>query len=385
MTTTTRTMHEIRIDRTKTLGADPGTGHNRWHPDIPPVIWCDPGDEVILETRDAFDGQFGPDAGLDVVAKPNLDVLHPLTGPVYIDGAEPGDLLDIEILDIEPDRYGYTVEVPGFGFLRDVFPEPFKVNWDIADGWATSADLPGLRIPGAPFMGIIGLSPGHDLLAATTAREQALLDRGGFVLPPSPASAVPTDPRIAAHGLRTIPPREQGGNTDIKQLSKGAHLLIPVDAPGALFSAGDAHYAQGDCETCGTAIEMNATLRVRFSVRKGEAARKGIRSPQFSRQDYSLPPEFAAPRRFYATTGISVTRDGVDHSEDVSLAARNALLNMIDHLTERGWTAQQAYAICSVAVDLKISQLVDVPNMLVSAFLPEAIFTSEARPSSDAF
>jgi formamidase len=375
---TTTTMHEIRIDRTKSLGADPGTGHNRWHPDIPPLIRCDPGDEVILETRDAFDGQFGPDASLNVVAAPNLDLLHPLTGPVYINGAEPGDLLDIEILDIEPDRYGYTVQVPGFGFLRDVFPEPFKVNWDIADGWATSADLPGLRIPGAPFMGIIGLSPGHALLAATTAREQALLDRGGFVLPPSPASAVPTDPSIAAHGLRTIPPREGGGNTDIKQLSKGAHLLIPVDATGALFSTGDAHYAQGDCETCGTAIEMSATLHVRFSVRKGEAARKGIRSPQFSRQDYSLPPEFAAPRRFYATTGISVTRDGVDHSEDVSLAARNALLNMIDHLTWRGWTGQQAYAICSVAVDLKISQLVDVPNMLVSAFLPEDIFISSA-------
>ncbi len=373
---TTQTLHEVRIDRTKRLADDPGTGHNRWHPDIPPVIWCEPGDEVILETRDAFDGQFGPGASLDIVAKPNLDLLHPLTGPVYINGAEPGDLLDIEILDIEPDHYGYTTEVPGFGFLRDVFPNAFKVSWDIADGWATSADLPGVRIPGAPFMGIIGLSPGHELLARTTAREQALLDRGGFVLPPSAGSAVPNNPSIAAHGLRTVPPREGGGNTDIKQLSKGAHLLIPVDAPGALFSAGDAHYAQGDCETCGTAIEMNATLHVRFSVRKGEAARKGIRFPQFMRQDYFLPPEFAAPRRFYATTGLSITPDGVDHSEDVTLAARNALLNMIDHLAGRGWTPQQAYAICSVAVDLKISQLVDVPNMLVSAFLPEDIFTS---------
>jgi formamidase len=194
-------------------------------------------------------------------------------------------------------------------------------------------------------------------------------------LPPSAASAVPNEPDIAAHGLRTIPPRETAGNIDIKQLSKGAHLLIPVDVPGALFSAGDAHYAQGDCETCGTAIEINSTLHVRFSVRKGEAAQKNIRHPRFYRQDYYLPPEFAAPRRFYATTGISVTRDGVDQSEDVSLAARNALLNMIDHLTERGWTPQQGYTICSVAVDLKISQLVDVPNMLVSAFLPEDIFT----------
>ena len=370
------TIHEIRVDWGKTLLEEPGTGHNRWHPDIPPVVRCAPGDEVVLETRDAFDGQMGPAAPLEVVAAPNLDVVHPLTGPVYVEGAEPGDVLAVEILDIEPDRYGYTVQVPGFGFLRDVFPEPFKVSWDIADGWATSADLPGVRIPGSPFMGTIGLTPGHELLAATTAREQALLERGGFVLPPSAASAVPTDPAIAATALRTVPPREQAGNVDIKQLGKGAVLLIPVDTPGGLFSAGDAHFAQGDCETCGTAIEMRATLRVRFTVHKGEAAAKNIRDLRFTREDYYLPPEFAAPRRFFATTGISVTKDGVNHSEDITLAARNALLNMIEHLGERGWTRQQAYAICSVAVDLKISQVVDAPNMLVSAFLPEDIFVS---------
>ncbi len=369
-------IHEIRVDYRKTLLEEPGTGHNRWHPGIPPVVRCQPGDEVILETRDAFDGQMAPDVSLEVVAAPNLDVVHPLTGPVYVEGAEPGDILAVEILDIEPHRYGYTVQVPGFGFLRDVFPEPFKVNWDIADGWATSADLPGVRIPGSPFMGTIGLTPGHDLLAVTTAREQALLERGGFVLPPSPASAVPSDPGIAAAALRTVPPREQAGNVDIKQLGKGAVLLIPVDTPGGLFSAGDAHFAQGDCETCGTAIEMRATLRVRFGLNKGEAAAKNIRDLRFTRDDYYLPPEFAAPRRFFATTGISVTKDGVNHSEDITLAARNALLNMIEHLTERGWTRQQAYAICSVAVDLKISQVVDAPNMLVSAFLPEDIFAS---------
>jgi formamidase len=369
-------VREIRIDRSKTLAQEPATGHNRWHPDIPPAIRCQPGDEVVLETRDAFDGQMDPDVSLDVVGAPNLDVVHPLTGPVYVEGAEPGDLLEAEILDIEPDRYGYTVQVPGFGFLRDVFPEPFKVNWDLAHGWATSADLPGIRIPGSPFMGTIGLAPGHELLAATTAREQALLDRGGFVVPPSPASAVPDEPRLAAEGLRTIPPREQAGNVDIKQLGRGAHLLIAVDTPGGLFSAGDAHFAQGDCETCGTAIEMSATLHVRFSVRKGEAAQKNIRDLRFTRQDYYLPPEYAAPRSFYATTGISVNRDGANESENITLAARNALLNMIDHLTERGWTRQQAYAICSVAVDLKISQVVDAPNMLVSAFLPEDIFVT---------
>jgi formamidase len=370
------TVHEIRIDRAKTLLDEPNTGHNRWHPDVPPAVQCQPGDEVVLETRDAFDGQMSPDVSLEVVGAPNLDVVHPLTGPVYVEGAEPGDLLEVEILEVAPDSYGYTVQVPGFGFLRDVFPEPFKVNWEIADGWATSPDLPGVRIPGSPFMGTIGLSPGQDLLARTTAREQALLDRGGMVLPPSPASAVPSDPRLAAEGLRTIPPREQAGNVDIKQLGAGATLLIPVDTPGGLFSAGDAHFAQGDCETCGTAIEMWATLRVRFGLRKGEAAEKGVNDLRFTRSDYYLPPEYAAPRRFYATTGISVTKDGENRAEDATLAARNALLNMIDHLGERGWTRQQAYALCSVAVDLKVSQLVDVPNMLVSAFLPEDIFVS---------
>ena len=368
-------IHEVRIDRSKTLLEEPATGHNRWHPGIPPIVRCEPGDEVVLETRDAFDGQMGPEATLETVAAPNLDVVHPLTGPVYVEGAQPGDLLEVEILEVVPDSYAYTVQVPGFGFLRDVFPEPFMVRWAIADGWATSDDLPGVRIPSAPFMGTIGLSPGPEALRRITAREQAALDRGGFVLPPSPASAVPSDPEIAAEALRTIPPREQAGNVDIKQLTAGTRLFIAVDAPGGLFSAGDAHFAQGDCETCGTAIEMNATLRVRFTVHSGEAREKNIRDPRFSRSDYWVAPEYATPRQFYATTGMSVSRDGELRAEDATLAARNALLNMIDHLGERGWNRQQAYAICSVAVDLKVSQLVDVPSFLVSAFLPQAIFT----------
>jgi formamidase len=369
-------VHEVRVDRSKTLVEEPTTGHNRWHPDIPPIVRCEPGDEVVLETRDAFDGQMGPQATLDTVAAPNLDVVHPLTGPVYVDGAQPGDLLEVEIVEVVPDSYGYTVQVPGFGFLRDVFPEPFMVRWDIADGWATSADLPGVRIPGAPFMGTIGLSPGREALGRITAREQAALERGGFVLPPSTASAVPADPAIAAEALRTIPPREQAGNVDIKQLAAGTRLFIPVDTPGALFSAGDAHFAQGDSETCGTAIEMTATLRVRFTVLSGAARDKGISGPQFARTDYWVAPEYASPRRFYATTGMSVDRGGELHAEDATLAARNALLDMIDHLGERGWNRKQAYAICSVAVDLKVSQLVDVPSFLVSAFLPEDIFNT---------
>ena len=356
---------------------EPTTGHNRWHPDIAPLIRCEPGDEVILETRDAFDGQFGPGVSLDAVAGVNLDRLHPLTGPVYIEGAEPGDLLDIEIVDIEPASYGYTAQVPGFGFLRDEFPDPFKVDWD------SRRRVGHLRRPAwRPHSG--WALHGHDRPVPRPRaarhhhrREQALARPRRLRAPahrPRPQSrATRTSPRTrCARFLRA----SRAATSTSNRLSKGAHLLIPVDTPGGLFSAGDAHYAQGDCETCGTAIEMDATLHVRFQVRKGEAAQKGIRHPRFTREDYYLPPEFAAPRRFYATTGISVTRDGIDHSEDVSVAARNALLHMIDHLTERGWTPQQAYAICSVAVDLKISQLVDVPNMLVIAFLPEDIFTN---------
>jgi formamidase len=317
------------------------------------------------------------------VAAPNLNVVHPLTGPVYVNGAEPGDLLEVEVLEVEPDSYGYTVQVPGFGFLRDVFPDPFMVRWRIERGEgglgnygsATSDDLPGLRIPGSPFMGTIGLAPDRALLERTTAREQAAIDRGGFALPPDPTDAVPADAAIAAEALRTIPPRETAGNVDIKQLGKGARLYIPVYAPGGLFSAGDAHFAQGDSETCGTAIEMRSTLAVRFAVHKGRAAARGIQDLQFARDDWYLPPEYAAPRRFFATTGLSVTRDGESRPEDLTLAARNALLNMIDHLQDHGgWTRQQAYAICSVAVDLKVSEVVDVPSFVVSAFLPLDVF-----------
>ncbi|TDD28091.1 acetamidase/formamidase family protein [Actinomadura sp. KC06] len=370
-------VHEIRIDPAKPLREDPGTGHNRWHHGIPPVLRCEPGDEVVMGTRDAFDGQFGPSSTAEAVAAADLGVVHPLTGPVFVEGAEPGDLLEVEILDVAPDAFGFTAQAPGFGFLRDDFPEPYLVRWTIADGWATSDDLPGVRIPGAPFMGTIGLPPGPAALSRITAREQAAVDAGGIAMPPSAEGAVPSDPEIAATGLRTVPPREQGGNVDIKQLTGGTSLFLPVDAPGGLFSAGDAHFAQGDGEACGTAIEMRATLRVRFAVHKGEAREKGITSPRFSRTEYWTSPEYAAPRRFYATTGMPVSRDGgTVVSEDVTLAARNALLNMIDHLGERGWTRQQAYAICSVAVDLKISQLVDVPSVLVSAFLPLDIFSS---------
>jgi formamidase len=368
-------VHRISVDLSKPLAQEPQTGHNRWHPAIPPIVRASAGDRVILQTRDALDGQITPDTTAAQVGAVNLDVVHPLTGPVYINGAEPGDLLEVHIVDVEPASFGFTVQIPGFGFLRDEFPDPFIVHWHMADGYAESPDLPGVRIPGAPFPGTIGLTPSRELLARIAEREQDLIGRGGFALPPSASGAVPADPAIAAEALRTIPPRETAGNVDIKQLSKGVRLAIPVSEEGGLFSIGDAHFAQGDGECCGTAIEMAAAFHLEFQVHKGVAAQRNIRDAQFSREEYFLPPELAAPRRFHATTGLSVARDGQNASEDATLAARNALLNMIDYLgQERGFSRQQAYALCSVAVDLKISELVDVPNFVVSAFLPLDIF-----------
>ena len=365
----------IAIDRAKALSEQPEKGHNRWHPDIPPVVTVDQDQVVGIETFDAFDGQITSKSTVDEIGRVNLNRVHPLTGPVYVNGAEPEDILEVTILEVEPQPFAYTVQVPGFGFLRDIFTEPHIIRWRISDGYATSDDLPGVRLPGAPFMGVIGVAPSHELLEKINRRESTLADRGGAVLLPDPSDAVPEDPGVARSALRTIAPHETGGNVDIKQLTKGTTVRIPVSAPGALFSVGDAHFAQGDNESCGTAVETAAVLYCSFKIIKGAAEAGRIREMQFYSNDHVAPPETGVPRRFFATTGQSYTRDGVGHSEDATVAARNALLNMIDHLVdERGFTSQQAYAICSVAVDLKISEMVDVPNFVVSAFLPLGIF-----------
>jgi formamidase len=372
--------HVIEIDAAKTLLEQPETGHNRWHEEIEPLIEVDPRDTVVYETRDAFDWQLRPSSSADAIAGASLGPVHPLTGPVYVRGAEPGDLLEAELLRIEPDpwdHWGYTVEVPGFGFLRDEFPDPYIVHWRLdGERGAESEELPGVRLPCAPFPGVFGLAPSAELRRAASEREADLAERGGFALPPDRDGAVPTAEPTASEGLRTVPPRETAGNIDIKQTTPGVKLLLPVYVDGALVSTGDVHYTQGDCEACGTAIEMRSRVHVRFEVRKGEAERRGVRDLEFFRDDYFAPAEYAAPRRFYATTGISVRKDGRNESEDATLAARNALLNMIEYLGTRGFDRQQAYALCSCAVDLRISQMVDVPNFTVTALLPLDIFVT---------
>jgi formamidase len=366
-------MHSIRIDRTKRLAHEPGLGHNRFHPDIPPTVEVGEGEEVALETRDALDGQLGP--GTTVADFPSLDVgaVHPLTGPVFVKGAAPGDILEVEFTDIVAQPVAFSAIMPGLGFLRDVMTEPFLVHWQIRDGWATSAEIPGVRIPGGPFMGVSGVAPSAEKLAEWTAREQRVIDKGGLAFPPDPAGAVPTD-ACGLAGLRTLPPRENGGNFDVKQLTKGSKLFLPVFKEGGLFSTGDGHFAQGDGEVCVTAVEMGATAVVRFKVHKGLAGRRRFIAPVFSRTSYFIDPRYAAPERFLGVMGMPINREGEIEAENLTLACRNAVLNMMELLQERGFSREQAYVICSVAVDLRISNVVDVPNYVVSALLPEAIF-----------
>jgi formamidase len=364
----------ISIDRSKRLRDEPHTGHNRWHPDIPPVIEVDPGEEVTLETRDANDLQIGPKTTVKDLEKIERTAAHPLTGPVHIKGAKPGDLLEIEYLDIVPERYGWTRFSPGFGFLPDLFDHYFVAHWDITPEYATSPQLPGVRIPNGAFMGTAGVAPSHEQLRKWTAREAELLSRGGRVMPPTAAAAVPSQGKVAEEGLRTIPPRENCGNVDIKQLTRGSKLFVPVAVEGALYSVGDGHYAQGDSECCGTAIEMGATAVVRFRIHRQEAKEKNIVWPRFSHPGFFQPPEIGMPRNFIATMGMPITPEGRNESCDLGLAARNAVLEMIKLLEERGWSREQAYVLCSVAVDLRVSNVVDVPNVTVSALLPEDIF-----------
>jgi formamidase len=369
-------MKSIEIDRYKRLSLEPETGHNRWHPDITPVLEVAPGEEVVLQTRDALDSQIRPEAVAADLAALDATVVHPLTGPVYIQGSQPGDLLEIEYLEIVPQPHGWTSIVPGLGFLRDLFTAPYLVHWNLKEGWATSAQLPGVHIPSGCFMGTAGVAPSREQLERWSRREAELTARGGVALLPERNGAVPSTEPVASEGLRTMPPRENCGNVDAKQLTRGSRLFVPVNVPGALYSAGDAHFAQGDGECCVTAIEMGATVTVRFRLHVGEAARRKIRWPRFAHPDYFLPPQWAAPRNFIATVGMPVREDGTQEGEDLTLATRNALLNMIDLLQERGWSREQAYIICSVAADLRISNVVDLPNVTVSALLPEDIFVS---------
>jgi formamidase len=332
--------------------------HNRWHPDLGPAFHVAPGEELRLECEDGLAGQLTRESTHADAGRLDLGVAHPLTGPVYVEGAEPGDVLEIEFRSFEPADFGVTAVIPGFGFLADVFTDPYLVRWDVEDGLARSPELPGVTVPNEMFAGVVGVAPSHEQLASIRAREGAIAAAGGPVADELPESAVPAE---AADGLRTVPPRELGGNIDIRQLVAGSRLLLPVVVPGALLSIGDLHFAQGDGEVCGTAIEVAGAVTVLLRLHKDPPWR-----PRYPA--YETPPR--PERRCFATTGIPV-----DAPMDLTVAARAALLEMIDHLEAmHGFDRAAAYALCSVAVALRLSEAVDVPAPLVSALLPLDLF-----------
>lgn len=295
-----------------------------WDNTATPVLEVESGATVELEAADASGGQLNTQSTAQDVKELDLAKVNPITGPVYVKGAQPGDVLAVEILDLKAHDWGWTAIIPGFGLLADEYPEPW-LNISRVDPEAkTVAFKDGVTLPFSPFPGTIGLAPAEP----------------------------------GQHSV--VPPTKWGGNMDIKHLRPGTTLFLPVAVEGALFSVGDTHAAMGDAEVCGTAVETAMDIAVRLTVRRDITARY----PQ-----YSIPQgQLAATEQssYHVCTGI--------HS-DLLEATREATRAVIDHIVERyGRPREEAYAIASVAADLRIHEVVDVPNWVVGAFLPEAIF-----------
>ena len=365
---------------------------NRYHPDIAAAARAKPGDMIVFHTRDALDSDLTLESNADDLAAADLNLVHPMTGPVHIEGAERGDVLAVTVVDIAPDEYGYTVIVPGFGFLRDIYTEPYLVNWRLTRTHAVSDQMPGVRIPYEAFMGSVGVLPGHAEVDAWLAREAALGAAGGIALPPQPMGALPSalcGPEGSAKDkcLRTIPPRENGGNMDVQQMQVGTTLLLPCFVAGCGLFVGDVHYAQGDGEVSGTAIETGAVVTLTTQIRKGQGA--VIKGPEVEGGTQIKDIE---PTKFYQTIGLPLKAAGEippphaylesekitnlsNLSEDLTLAARDALIKMIAYIQRKhGLNREQAYILASVAVDLRVGQVVDVPNYVVTAVLNEDVF-----------
>jgi formamidase len=354
-------------------GAPLGNKHNRWHPLIPAALKIASGDTVEIETLDASDGQIRKATHDDGwLQRLSVGRVHALTGPIYVEDAAPGDLLQVEILSIRTVDEGFTATLPGRGFIPDRFPGPVLTFWDLVDGFATSEQIPGVRVPAAPFMGILGVAPSLERLRRVNDRERALAATGAAVAPPSTDDALPDDPAISAEAWRTTAAHETGGNMDIRQLGAGTSVYFPVEVPGALFSVGDGHFAQGDGETCGTAIETSTTFTARFTVHKGEAARRNQTNPTFTIARRTPPAPLG---EIFATTAISVTDDDTVSYLDASLAARNAVIMMVDAIvSDYGLSRSQAYTVISVAGNLSISSIVNIPHAQVSLSIDRGIF-----------
>jgi acetamidase/formamidase len=295
--------------------------HLAWDPAIEAIETVESGAVVEFDLLDASGGQLTATSTVDDLARLDFSRVDQVNGPIAVVGAEPGDTLQVDLLEFEPADWGWTASIPGFGLLADTFPDPALRITRVPKAGGRAEFLPGVRVPVVPFCGEVGVAP--------------------------------------VDGPRsTIPPDLHGGNMDTRHLTAGATLFLPVFHPGARLSMGDGHAAQGDGEVCGTAIETPMRALVRLTVRKD----LHVAGPEFLTADI---PATAGGRR-YATDGIG---------PDLLGAARDAVRRMIDWLgREHGIAAVDAYMLTSVAIDLRISEIVDLPNYVVTAHCPLSIF-----------
>jgi acetamidase/formamidase len=289
--------------------------HARWSRAIEPVLTVPSGSVVKVATQEASAKQLTVNSTVEDLGNLSFDPIHPLTGPVYVEGAEPGDVLKVTLHKVEMGDWGWTAIIPGFGFLADEFDEPYLKTFELGKDRKTAKFSENIEIPLKPFPGVMGVAPDTDEM------------------------------------LSTIPPRANGGNMDDPNMTEGSTIYFPVFVEGALFSIGDTHAAQGHGEVCGTAIEAPMNIIYEVEVIKGG---RTITEPQYETDEY------------YAVTAFAETTDE---------AAKKATRFMIDYLEEeKGMSRNDAYALLSLAGDLKIAEVVDVPHMLVSMHLPKNIF-----------
>lgn len=299
--------------------------HFGWDNAFEPVARVAPGTELQFECRDSSAGYFTPQSQVADVASMPFDRINPVTGPIFVEGAQPGDVLKVTIDSFKPCGFGWTANIPGFGLLADQFSEPALALWNYdAEGLAPAAFGQFAKVPLKPFAGTIGVAP-------------------------------------AAPGLHSVvPPRRVGGNLDIRDLAAGTTLYLPVEVEGALFSMGDTHAAQGDGEVCGTAIESAMDVVVKLDL---------IKSMPLAMPRFSTPGPVTRhldSAGYEAFTGIG---------PDLMEAARQAVSGTVDWLCrEHGMPAEQAYMLCSVCGDLRISEVVDLPNWVVSFYFPKVVF-----------
>jgi len=394
------------VDQTLSMRDQKVPGHNRWHPDIPAAATVRPGSEFRLECRDWTDNQIGNNDSADDVRDVDLTRVHMLSGPIAVEGAQPGDLLVVDILDLGPipqmsgevagAGWGYTGVFDrgnGGGFLTDHFPDSYKAVWDFHGQVATSRHIPGVRYTGITHPGLLGTAPSADLLARWNAREQALIDTDphrvpALALPPLELNALSgrltgqDADTVAREGARTVPARENGGNQDIKNLTRGARIFYPVHVPGALLSGGDLHFSQGDGEItfCG-AIEMGGFIDLHVDLIKDGMRKYGVTTnPIF--MPGNVEPRYS---EFLSFVGISVDHaTDTNHYLDATLAYRNACLNAIEYLKTFGYSGEQAYLLLgSAPIEGRLSGVVDTPNACSTLYLPTAIFDFDIRPTAD--